>query len=137
MNIASVGPVLELAPDARSNDGKFDFVGVRETDRAVLLKYLQARIAGKKPKPPLLVRRFKQMRARSKQARLHFDDEPWPENGKRKGKRSDNRANRLRFRAANLENATGTAKDEEAEEECSQKSSGDDIVAGNNKTARG
>ena len=89
MNIASVGPVLELAPDARSNDGKFDFVGVRETDRAVLLKYLQARIAGKKPKPPLLVRRFKRMRARSKQARLHFDDEPWPENGKRKAKRSE------------------------------------------------
>ena len=89
MNIASVGPVLELAPDARSNDGKFDFVGVRETDRAVLLEYLQARIAGKKPKPPLLVRRFKQMHARSKQARLHFDDEPWPKNRKRKTKRSE------------------------------------------------
>ncbi len=89
MNIASVGPVLELAPDARSDDGKFDFVGVRETDRVALLNYLQARIAGKKPKPPLLVRRFKQMRARSKQARLHFDDEPWPKNGKRKAKRSE------------------------------------------------
>ena len=34
-----------------------------------------------------------------------------------------NRANRLRFRATNLENTTGTAKDKEAEEECSTKSS--------------
>ena len=89
MNIASVGRVLELAPDARSNDGKFDFVGASETDRVALLKYLQARISGKKPKPPLLVRRFKQMHARSKQTRLHFDDELWPQNRKRKAKRSD------------------------------------------------
>lgn len=87
MNIASVGPVLELTPNARTNDGKFDFVGVRETDRAVLLEYLQARIQGKKPKPPLLVRRFKRMRARSKQAQLHFDDQAWPKNRKRKTKR--------------------------------------------------
>ena len=88
MNIGLVGPVLELAPEARPNDGKFDFVGVRETDRSALMKYLHARIAGKKPKPPVLVRRFKEMRARSKKARLHFDGVPWPKNRKRKTKPS-------------------------------------------------
>ena len=68
---------------------------------------------------------------------MHFDDEPWPENGKRKTKRSALELSRLRFRAANLENATGTAKDKKAEEECSEKSSSNDIVPSYNKTARG
>jgi diacylglycerol kinase (ATP) len=78
MNIPSVGPVLTLAAEAKSNDGKFDFVAAREEDRALLLKYLQARIKGKNPDFPLPVRRFKTMRLRWKKSPVHFDDEVWP-----------------------------------------------------------
>jgi diacylglycerol kinase (ATP) len=48
MNIRSVGPVLALAAGAKTNDGTFDFIGVREADRAVLLEYFKARAAGKR-----------------------------------------------------------------------------------------
>jgi diacylglycerol kinase (ATP) len=87
MNIPSVGPVLTLAAEARSNDGKFDFVAAREEDRALLLRYLQARIAGKKPAFPLPVRRFKTMRLRWKKSPLHFDDQVWPRKGRKKSGR--------------------------------------------------
>src|SRR5207237_34425 len=50
MNIRSVGPVLTLAADAKTNDGSFDFVGAREEDRALLLDYFDARVAGKRRK---------------------------------------------------------------------------------------
>jgi len=53
MNIRSVGPVLTLAADAKTNDGSFDFVGAREEDRALLLDYFDARVAGKRRKFPL------------------------------------------------------------------------------------
>jgi diacylglycerol kinase (ATP) len=41
MNLRSVGPVLTLARDGKTNDGAFDFVGAREEDRSVLLDYLR------------------------------------------------------------------------------------------------
>src|SRR5882724_658016 len=47
MNIRSVGPVLTLAADAKTNDGTFDFVGAREEDRALLLDYFGARAGAK------------------------------------------------------------------------------------------
>ena len=79
MNIRSVGPVLKLAPEAKSDDGLLDFVGAREKDRIPLLEYLDARLAGKKRKFPLRRRRFKKMRLSWKKSPLHFDDEIWPE----------------------------------------------------------
>ena len=77
MNLRSVGPVLTLAPDAKTDDGAFDFVGAREEDRKVLLDYFEARAAGKKRKLPLSMRRFRRMRLRWNQSPLHFDDEAW------------------------------------------------------------
>ena len=64
MNLRSVGPVLTLAPDAKSNDGAFDFVGAREEDCKVLLDYFEARAAGKRRKLPLSVRCCRRMRLR-------------------------------------------------------------------------
>jgi diacylglycerol kinase (ATP) len=78
MNIRSVGPVLTLAADAKTNDGEFDFVGAREEDRALLLDYFDARLAGKKRKFPLAAKRFTTMRLNWKKSPLHFDDELWP-----------------------------------------------------------
>jgi diacylglycerol kinase (ATP) len=79
MNISSVGPVLTLAPNAKTNDGTFDFIGAREKDRATLLEYFDARAEGKQPKFPVRARRFKRMRLRWKKSPLHFDDELWPD----------------------------------------------------------
>ena len=79
MNIRSVGPVLRLAADAKTNDGTFDFVGAREEDRRLLHDYFDARTAGKRRKFPLPAKPFKKMRLRWKKSSLHFDDEIWPE----------------------------------------------------------
>lgn len=79
MNIRSVGPVLALTAGAKTNDGTFDFVGVREKDRKVLLNYFKARAAGKRSKLPIAKKRFARMRLRCNETPLHFDDEHWPE----------------------------------------------------------
>lgn len=80
MNIRSVGPVLTLAASARTDDGAFDFVGVREEDRKLLLGYLKVRATtGEKPAFPILAKRFTGMRVRWNKAPLHFDDEQWPD----------------------------------------------------------
>ena len=78
MNIRSVGPVLTLAADAKTTDGTFDFVGAREEDRALLLDYFAARVAGKRRKFPLRAKRFTKMRLHWKKWPLHFDDTLWP-----------------------------------------------------------
>src|SRR6266566_3016762 len=64
MNIRSVGPVLTLAADAKTNDGSFD--------------YVDARVAGKRRKFPLRPKRLTKMRLRWTKWPLHFDDELWP-----------------------------------------------------------
>jgi diacylglycerol kinase (ATP) len=79
MNISSVGPVLTLAPNAKTDDGAFEFIGASEENRAALLKYFNARAEGEQPKFPLPARRFKRMRLRWKKSPLHFDDEVWPD----------------------------------------------------------
>ena len=78
MNIRSVGPVLTLAADAKTNDGAFDFVGAREEDRALLLDYFDARVGGKRRRFPLRAKRFTKMRLHWNKWPLHFDDELWP-----------------------------------------------------------
>ena len=78
MNIRSVGPVLTLAADAKTTDGTFDFVGAQEEDRALLLDYFAARVAGKRRKFPLRAKRFTKMQLHWKKWPLHFDDTLWP-----------------------------------------------------------
>ena len=77
MNIRSVGPVLYLASQAATKDGQLDFVCAREADRSLLTEHLDARLAGKKHKFPLPIRRFCHLRIIWKGSTLHFDDETW------------------------------------------------------------
>jgi len=78
MNIRSVGPALYLASQAATKDGQLDFVCAREVDRLLLMEHLEARLAGKKHKFPLPIRRFRQLRIIWEGSTLHLDDEPWP-----------------------------------------------------------
>lgn len=83
MNIRSVGPALYLAPWAATEDGRFDFVYVREQDRDFLLKHLDARLAGKKNRYPLPVRRFQKLKIVWQRSTIHFDDKTWPQKDER------------------------------------------------------
>ena len=89
MNIRSVGPALYLAPWAATKDGELDFVAVREEDRPILLKHLDARIDGRKSNFPLPMARFRKLKVSWQKSAIHFDDEVWPEKDERpkKGKR--------------------------------------------------
>jgi diacylglycerol kinase family enzyme len=78
MNIRSVGPVLYFASQAATKDGQLDFVCARETDRSLLLDHLNARLAEKKHKFPLSIRRFRHLRLVWNGSTLHLDDEAWP-----------------------------------------------------------
>ena len=78
MNIRSIGPVLYLASEAATKDGRLDFVCVRETDRSLLVNHFRARLAKKKEKFPLPIRRFRQLRIIWEGAALHLDDVVWP-----------------------------------------------------------
>ena len=86
MNIRSVGPALYLAPWAATRDGELDFVAVREEDRAILLKHLDARIAGRKSEFPLPVATFRELAVEWETAAIHVDDEIWPEKKKNRKK---------------------------------------------------
>lgn len=79
MNIRSLGPILTLARQARSDDGRLHFVAAREEDRGPLLDYLEARLTSKRSTAPLPLHSFKKMRVRRARAALHFDDKVWPE----------------------------------------------------------
>src|SRR5437588_10638650 len=83
MNVRSVGPALYFAPRATTKDAEFDFVCVREADRPLLLDHFDARLAGKKNKFPLPVRRFRRLQILWPGATLHFDDKLWPRKGQR------------------------------------------------------
>ncbi|PYI49555.1 MAG: hypothetical protein DMF11_00770, partial [Verrucomicrobia bacterium] len=79
MNIRSIGPALYLASQAATRDGQLDFVGARESDRSLLMDHLDARLAGKKPKFPLPIRRFRKLQVVWQgSAKLHLDDKLWP-----------------------------------------------------------
>ena len=85
MNIRSVGPVLYLASQAATRDGRLDFVCAREADRSLLIDHLGARLAEKKHKFPLPIRRFRRLRIVWRGATLRLDDEPWSKQQKPKG----------------------------------------------------
>lgn len=90
MNIRSAGPALQLAPNARTNDGRLDFVGVRERNRNVFIKHVGAQVAGRKKRVPLTPRKFRDLKITSLPGAMHLDGEPWPgkkkNNGKTRGK---------------------------------------------------
>lgn len=75
MNIRSIGPVLELCPDAVTRDGYLDVVCIEEEQRAELLAYIEAELQGEcqaAPKWPYL--RVKSATLHCDSAQMHVDD---------------------------------------------------------------
>src|SRR5215470_6350158 len=58
MNIRSAGPALHLAPKAKTDDGRLDFVAVCEHERKIFTKHVDAHLAGRKERVPLAPRKF-------------------------------------------------------------------------------
>jgi len=87
MNTRSAGPALHLAPKAKTNDGRLDFVAVREHERKVFIKHVDAHLTGRKQRLPLAPRKFRQLKITSPTGAMHLDGESWPsKNGKARGK---------------------------------------------------
>ena len=80
MNIRSAGPALHLAPKAKTDDGGLDFVAVREDERELFIKHVDAHLAGRKARVPLTSRKFRELVITSPPGALHLDGEQWPNN---------------------------------------------------------
>jgi diacylglycerol kinase (ATP) len=89
MNIRSAGPALHLAPKAKTNDGRLDFVAVREIERKAFIKHVDAHLAGRKERVPLTPRKFRELKITSAPGGTHLDGEPWPGKKKNNGKARD------------------------------------------------
>jgi diacylglycerol kinase (ATP) len=86
MNIRSAGPALHLAPKAKTDDGRLDFVAVREDEREIFIKYVDAHLAGRKKRVPLIPRKFCELKITSPLDAMHLDGELWPSKKKNNGK---------------------------------------------------
>jgi diacylglycerol kinase family enzyme len=90
MNIRSAGPVLHLAPKAKTDDGRLDFVAVREHERKVFIKHVDTHLAGRKQRVALTPRKFRELKIMLPSGAMHLDGEPGPtkkkNNGKARGK---------------------------------------------------
>jgi diacylglycerol kinase family enzyme len=86
MNIRSAGPALHLAPQAKTDDGRLDFVAVREHERKVFIKHVDAHLIGRKERVPLSPRKFRELKITSLSGAMHLDGEPWPSKKKNNGK---------------------------------------------------
>jgi diacylglycerol kinase family enzyme len=86
MNIRSAGPGLHLAPKAKTDDGRLDFVAVREHKRQVFIKHVDTHLAGRKKRVPLTPHKFRELKITSPPSVMHLDGEPWPSRKKNNGK---------------------------------------------------
>lgn len=80
MNIRSAGPALHLAPKAKTDDGRLDFVAVREDERKVFIKHVHAHLAGRKDFVPLKPCKFRELKITSVRGAMHLDGKQWPSN---------------------------------------------------------
>lgn len=78
MNTRSAGPALHLAPQAKTDDGRLDFVGVREHERKRFIKHVDTHVNGRKQRLPLTPRKFRELRITIPPGSMHLDGEPWP-----------------------------------------------------------
>jgi diacylglycerol kinase family enzyme len=78
MNIRSVGPNIELAPDADVSDGMFDLVLLTDADRGMLRDYLTSRLEGKPVPLRFPAHRGRHVELGWKGSRVHIDDQVWP-----------------------------------------------------------
>lgn len=77
MNIASVGPNMDLAPNADPGDGQLDFALVREERRADFINYVATRLRGGEATPPTDVHRGRSLRLAWSGYDAHIDDRAW------------------------------------------------------------
>ena len=80
MNIRSAGPGLHLAPKATTHDGRLDFVAVRQREREIFIKYVDAHLAGRKARLPFTPHKFRELVITSPPGAMHLDGEQWPNN---------------------------------------------------------
>jgi diacylglycerol kinase (ATP) len=86
MNIRSAGPALHLAPKAKTDDGRLDFVAVHEHERKVFIKHVDTHLAGRKQRAALTPCKFRELKITLPSGAMHFDGEPGPRNKKNNGK---------------------------------------------------
>jgi len=77
MNIRSAGPALHLAPKATTHDGRLDFVAVREHEREIFIKHVDAHLGGRKARVPLTPHKFRELVITSPPGAMHLDGEEW------------------------------------------------------------
>ena len=86
MNIRSAGPGLHLAPTAKTDDGRLDFVAVHERERKDFIKHVDTHLGGRKKRVPFTPRKFRELKITSPPGAMHLDGEPWPGKTKNNGK---------------------------------------------------
>jgi diacylglycerol kinase family enzyme len=75
MNIRSIGPNLQLAPDADPGDGQLDVVFITENQREQLAAYVEAKIQGKEVLFDFPILRARDLNMFWEGRHLHVDDE--------------------------------------------------------------
>ncbi len=88
MNIRSAGPGLHLAPKAKTDDGRLDFVAVREGERKNFIKHVDTHLAAHKKRVSLTARKFRELKIMSPPGAIHLDGEPWPKEKEKTKRRS-------------------------------------------------
>jgi diacylglycerol kinase (ATP) len=84
-NIRYIGPNLDLAPAADTNDGLLDVVLICRGEEDKLSRYLNSCISGKDAKAKLTVRRGRHLEIEANGSPIHIDDKAWsPEKGRSK-----------------------------------------------------
>jgi diacylglycerol kinase (ATP) len=78
MNIRSAGPGLHLAPKAKTDDGRLDFVAVREHERNDFIKHVDTHLAGQKEGGQFDALKFRELKIKSAPGAMHLDGETWP-----------------------------------------------------------
>ena len=82
LNIGFVGPNLNLAPQASTNDGLLDIVAVSYNRQDELKKYLTDRLRGSESPLKLPRRRGRHLQIESDIFPVHIDDKGWPDGNK-------------------------------------------------------
>jgi len=99
MNIRSAGPALHLAPKAKTDDGRLEFVAVREYERKVFIKHVDAHLAGRKERVPL---KFRELKITSSSGSMHLDEETWLPNKMKNKTTQGRRAVEITVKPASL-----------------------------------
>jgi len=102
MNIRSAGPALHLAPKAKTDDGRLDFVAVREHERKAFIKHVERQLDGRKQRLPLAPRKFRKLKISSPFGSMHLDGETWLPNKKKKKNAQGRRAVEITVKPASL-----------------------------------